>query len=138
MRKIILLACLGLAAGCTGDERPAQTRANDAQTLADALNGYEQAGPPTDCVAERDLGSNRSVGESAIIFEGKTSLRLWVNTPPAGCPSLNFGRALILKTPSTRLCRGDIADVVDLSSRIHYGSCGLGDFTPYRKIAQRR
>lgn len=134
MKRLIFASCIGLLAGCTMNE-PADTRAiaSDETKLADELRGYEQEGPAVSCVTLRDVRGNRSAGESAIIFDGQTSSRIWVNRPPAGCPSLEGGRTLITKTPSDRLCRGDIARVVDLPSRIEYGGCGLGDFTPYRR-----
>jgi hypothetical protein len=57
-----------------------------------------------------------------------------VNRPPGGCPELKFSRALITRTTSNQLCRGDIATVFDTVSGIQFGSCGLGDFTPYRRV----
>jgi hypothetical protein len=133
MNKLLFLTCVGLLASCT-DERPADMVANDETRLAATLADYEQSGPPVSCVNQRDLHGNRSVGEGAIIFEGATSAALWVNRPPAGCPSLDSGRALITRTTSTQLCRGDIATVFDPVARISYGGCGLGDFTPYRRV----
>ena len=134
MKRLILAGALTFLAGCTMND-PADTRAADADraSLAAALEGFQQSGPPVSCVNQRDLQGNRSAGEGAIIFQGRTSNTLWVNRPAGGCPLLNSGRALITRTPSTRLCRGDIASVVDLTSGMHYGACGLGDFTPYRR-----
>ncbi|MDB5693720.1 MAG: hypothetical protein JWO81_2783 [Alphaproteobacteria bacterium] len=133
MKHLTLLACLGLLGACTAD-RPPEAAANDEAKLAATLADYQQSGPPVSCVNERDLHGNRSVGEAAIIFEGTTSATLWVNRPPAGCPSLDSGRALVTRTTSTQLCRGDIATVFDPVARISYGGCGLGDFTPYRRM----
>ena len=135
MKKLIFASCIGLLAGCTMND-PGEMRAaagDDEARLASALEGYEQAGPSVSCVAQRYLRGNRSAGEGAIIFDDQSPNKIWVNRPPAGCPSLEPGRALITKTPSDRLCRGDIARVSDLVSGIEYGGCGLGDFTPYRR-----
>jgi hypothetical protein len=38
-----------------------------------------------------------------------------------------------VRSTSTQLCRGDIATVMELTSRTTYGGCGLGDFQPYRR-----
>ena len=134
MKYILLLASACLAASCTTDtgER-ADMRASDEADLAAQLSGLEPAGPPVQCVDTRDLRGNRSAGETAIVFSGPGG-RKWVNRPAAGCPDLNFGRALKTRTISTRLCRGDIAVVFDPVSRIDYGGCGLGDFEPYRRV----
>ncbi|HYE29744.1 MAG TPA: DUF6491 family protein [Allosphingosinicella sp.] len=132
MKYWILLASACLVAGCATDE-PVETAADDEARLAAQLAGYEPAGPPVSCVNLRDLDGNRSAGETAIVFDGRGG-RKWVNRPPAGCPSLEFGRALRTRTSGSQLCRNDIATVFDPVSRIEYGGCGLGDFEPYRRV----
>ena len=133
MKTLFLLGSLALLAGCAA-ERPRELSQADEARLAGELADFEQDGPAIACVNSRDLQGNRSAGETAIIFEG-VGRRLWVNRPAAGCPSLDHGRALQTRTSSTRLCRGDIATVFDPVSGVHYGGCGLGDFTPYRRRA---
>jgi Family of unknown function (DUF6491) len=132
MRYLILLASACLAASCTTGE-PVETAANDEAKLAAQLAGYEPAGPPVSCVNLRDLDGNKSAGETAIVFDGRNG-RKWVNRPPAGCPSLEFGRTLRTRTSSSQLCRNDIATVFDGVSGAEYGGCGLGDFEPYRRV----
>jgi hypothetical protein len=134
MKKLALIPLATLAVSCTAGASgaPEEMSATAQTRLAEELRGYT-AGPTLSCVSQRDLRGNRSVGEEAIIFEGR-GRTIYVNRPPAGCPELSFNRALITRTPSTRLCRGDIATVFDPTSSIEYGSCGLGDFTEYRKM----
>ena len=132
MKKAVTLSLLALCAACT-DQRPIEPSAEARSQLAVAVEGRE-AGPPQDCVSQRDLTSNRSAGEGALIFETRSRNLIYVNRPPAGCPTLDSGRTLISRTPSDRLCRGDIVNVADLVSGTSYGSCGLGDFTPYRRV----
>jgi hypothetical protein len=138
MKRIITIAAVLLAVGCTAAsaDEVAEMQANGEAKLAAELHNYEQSGPPVSCVNQRDLGGNRSAGD-AIVFGGRTSSTLYVNRPAGGCPDLNFGRALIIRTTGTQLCRGDIATVFDPVSRSEFGGCGLGDFTPYRRIASR-
>jgi hypothetical protein len=130
MKKIVLIACGALAASCAPTE-PMEVSDRAQMELADAMRG-RIAGEPVSCVNQRDLRGNRSAGEAAIIFDGPGDL-IYVNRPPAGCPRLDSGRALQTVTPSTRLCRGDIVTVFDPVSGGTYGSCGLGDFVPYRR-----
>lgn len=132
MRYLILLASACLAAGCTRDE-PVETTARDLSRMEAELKGYEPAGPPVSCVNMRDLQGNRSIGEGALVFDGPPG-RKWINRPPAGCPSLEFGRALRVRTSSSQLCRNEIVTVLDPVSGSEYGGCGLGDFEPYRRI----
>ena len=136
MRTIALsLAALALA-GCTAaDQEAARTSAALAETeLTQELRG-RVAGPSQACVPLRNLGGNRSVGD-AIIFKRQTGRTIYVNRPAGGCPDLRFSRALRTRPFSTQLCRGDIATVFDPVSGIEYGSCGLGDFTPYRMASR--
>ena len=130
MKQIVILALAALAAGCM-DGEPVAPSAADSARLADALNG-RVAGTPQACVSQRDLSGNRSAGEGAIIFDGLGDT-IYVNRPPSGCPILDSGRTLVTRTTSGQLCRGDIVSVVDASSNTQFGSCGLGDFTPYRR-----
>lgn len=139
MRRIIIISAAALAsAACTYNASPeasaryAARQADKAAELDEALSG-RTAGEPVTCVNARDLGGNRSYGEGAILFRGRTNSVVYVNRPPAGCPDLDYGRALKIRTPSTQICRGDIVTVFDPVSRVEYGGCGLGDFTPYRR-----
>jgi hypothetical protein len=134
MRFFLLFASACLAAGCTNDE-PVETTARDVSRMEAELRGYEPAGPPVSCVSMRTLQGNRSIGEGAIVFDGPPG-RKWVNRPPAGCPSLEFGRALRVRTSGSQLCRNEIVTVFDPVARTEYGGCGLGDFEPYRRVAR--
>ena len=138
MKTIIMLCAAILVAGCTSSggpevSPPAQTQAAEHEAdLAAALSG-RIAGPPQDCVSEADLGGNKSYGRDVILFSGRTADVVYVNRPTSGCPSLDFGRAIKIKTPAARLCRGDIVTVFDPVSGVEFGSCSLGEFTPYRR-----
>jgi hypothetical protein len=128
----LMFLTLGVSvAACVYEERPGVSEAGPAG-LAPILAG-RAARPPVSCVSLRDLGGNRSVGEEAVVFGGNAR-RIWVNRPPAGCPSLEAGRTLVVRTSSGRLCRGDIVTVFDPVSHAEYGGCGLGDFTPYDRV----
>lgn len=131
MKKIVAISLATLAAAACAPAAPVEMTEAAQSQLADELRG-RSAGPSVSCVNQRNLRGNRSVGEGVIIFESSSNL-LYVNRPPAGCPELDSGRALLTRTSGTQLCRGDIATVFDPASGIHYGSCGLGEFTPYRR-----
>jgi hypothetical protein len=136
MKKLLILSCLTLAAACTtdGGEAQADAEARTESRLTEALRGYEPDGPAVSCVNLRSLGGNRSAGEGAIVFSGNTTSRLYVNRPAGGCPQMQFGRSLQVRTTSSQLCRGDIATVVEPSFGGDFGSCPLGDFEPYRRV----
>ncbi len=142
MKEAIVPLALLLAAACAHNGAPpmggaapgpaGQAQAADAETgLAAALKG-RVAGQPQDCVAESDLAGNQSYGRDAIVFSSRTGDVLWVNRPASGCPALDPTRAIRVKTPASRLCRGDIVMVFDPATKIEFGGCALGAFTPYR------
>jgi hypothetical protein len=138
MKATMMLLAVVVAAACTHGGQP-ETRlrtqaqaAEDEAKLAAALSG-RIAGPAQDCVDERDLGGSESYGGRVILFRGPTDDVVYVNRPPAGCPGLDSGRALRVRTPAARLCRGDIATVFDPVSGADLGGCSLGEFTAYRR-----
>ena len=129
MRTLLTITMASLAAGCTADaavESSPLEEAALAVELADMSAGLAQR-----CVSLRDLGGNRSVGGGTIIFDGRGDT-VYVNRPPAGCPSLD-NRVLRSRTSTTQLCAGDIVSVFDPVSGSEFGACGLGEFTPYRR-----
>jgi hypothetical protein len=133
MKQIIALAALALASGCAvSAENEAIARADGERELAAELRDYRQSGETVSCVPLRNLGSNRSAGEGAVIFGGNNK-RLYVNRPLGGCPLIRPGMALSLRTSGTQICRGDIVSVFDTQTGVNFGSCGLGDFTPYER-----
>ena len=128
--KVPLVLCSAvLAAACVAEPADAP-RAGDGDRLGRALAG-RSAGPTTDCVAHRDLGSSRVAGD-AILFNGR-GRTLYVNRPAGGCPALRDGNAIVTRTSSSQLCRGDIVTILDPVSRVEYAGCALGEFTPYRR-----
>ena len=135
---IIVLSAGIFATGCVHGGRlesgeAARAKAvQDEADLAAALAG-RTAGPPQDCVSQRDLEGGRSYGRGVILFGRGTDEVAYVNRPAGGCPEITTGRALKSRTPTTRLCRGDIVVVFDPVSGMEYGSCSLGEFTPYRR-----
>jgi len=130
MRRILPIISLAIVAGCTAEGVVAPSESGGAR-LAAALEG-RTPGAPMSCVSQLNLRSSRSAGEEAIIFDGPGDT-IYVNRPPAGCPNLE-GRTLVTRSTSSQLCRGDIVTVVDATTGTEYGSCGLGEFVPYRRI----
>ena len=125
---LALLAAI-FATACATEPADAP-RAGDGDRLGRALAG-RSAGPAQDCVAHRDLGSSRAVGD-AILFDGRGGT-LYLNRPAGGCEMLRDGNAIVTRTSGSQLCRGDIVTILDPVSRVEYGGCALGAFTPHRR-----
>ena len=136
MKTIAFVAtgAAALLAGCTMDDRPTAATADEAARaqaqLAQELRG-RQAGEPQACVQLTQLRGSRGIGSDVVLFEGVGG-RVYVNRPASGC-RLRASETLVTRTPTGRLCSGDIAQVVDVPTG-PVGSCTLGAFVPYDRV----
>ena len=130
MKAILTMLLAGLAAGCTMADEPVDRAAPAASAIAAATQG-RAAGDPVSCISTVGLRDTRTVA-GAIIFAGPGGI-LYVNEGLGGCHALAHGRAIRTRTPSTRLCRGDIVTAFEPVSGMEFGGCALGDFVPYRR-----
>ena len=135
--RMFPLASLSVAAvalsSCT--MTPAETaRAADAKAATQAALGKELAGlTPTetkDCMDNYQSSSLKAYG-GTLVYSVSRKLK-YVNDTGGGCEAVERGDILVTKSPSGRLCRGDIAQTVMPGSRIPSGSCALGSFVTYR------
>jgi hypothetical protein len=131
MKRFLAFPIFALAAACA-PAGPIEMSPEEQDEFAKAVAG-RTAEAPVSCISQLNAGGNRSIGEGVILFGDRGDQVIYVNRPAAGCPVTDGGRALVLRTTTTRFCRGDIASVVDPVSGSGYGSCALGDFTPYRR-----
>ena len=126
-----LVAALSIA-GCAYQQNVGFERSpRDAVVLAKALDG-KVAGAPRACLGQPYTRDMTVVDEHTILFrDGRTT---WRNDPPGGCSNLGRpGYAMVTRLFGSQYCRGDIVHVVDTSSGMFAGSCGLGDFVPYSR-----
>jgi hypothetical protein len=133
MNKLVFTPLLLVAGACMMQQQPAEM-SGQAQSQLAAETASRVAGPPQNCVSQRDLTGNRSIGEGAIVFRTQSSDLIYVNRPPAGCPETGIGGTLVTRTTGAQLCSGDIVTVVDPVNGTSYGSCPLGAFTPFRRM----
>lgn len=137
MRTVIALLAAVLVAGCAHNggvkaSAPAEAQAaEDEAGLAAELSG-KIAGPQQDCISEPGLGPNKFYGKGVLVFRSYPGGTVYVNRLLADCTSVVFGRAVKIKNPTPRLCRGDLVTVIEPDSGTEFGSCVLGQFTPYR------
>lgn len=97
--------------------------------LAAALAGKVPGAPQT-CIQPYQTNETITIDDNTILFRrGSTVYR---NDPPGGCNSLGTGfYTLVTRSSGSGLCRGDIAQVADVSNGMVVGSCSLSDFVPY-------
>ena len=130
MRGIALLLIGATLASCAAAPQPG--RSAKAETRFQQLLAGKVAGPAVSCLPSYRADDMIVIDDQTIAFRD-TSRRVWVTNLQSGCSNLGSGHyALVTKRMGgSGLCRGDIAQVVDVQNGITVGSCVFGDFTPY-------
>jgi hypothetical protein len=102
-----------------------------AEDLAKALAG-RTAGKPVDCISERS--KMHIVDDWTILYRDRSIV--YVQKPRGGCHGLSNGMSLIRdQFGTTRMCEGDINQIVDLRTGFGTGACVYSKFVPYRKVS---
>ena len=132
MRGIsLLLVGIAIASCTTAAQQPVRT-AKSQQQFERLLAG-KVAGPPQSCLPSYNSNNMVVIDPSTVAFKVGTR-RVYVNHMQGGCTNLGGGYALITHGFGGQgLCRGDIAQVVDIRNHFAIGSCAFGDFIPYTK-----
>jgi hypothetical protein len=136
MRILFLLASAGLA-GCSTAPHQATTNPQAEAKLQQHLAG-KVAGKGQDCLPTFRSNDMIRIDEDTVLFRDGSS-RIYRNETNGSCNGLGSPNyALVTNSfgSSGRLCRGDIARMVDISSGMAVGSCVIGEFVPYTR--QRR
>lgn len=100
----------------------------------DRLLAGRATGPAIRCLRYRDISQQTIVSANTVFFlaRGKT----YRSDLAPSCPSLRPGRALIVRSVSAEQCRGDVFNVYDPLSRVDWGNCNFGSFTPWEPAAK--
>lgn len=130
MRQLLLLPLLLSAAACAASAED-QPRTLKAQQELDRYLVGKTAGSPQSCLPTYRRDNMITVDDRTILFRDGAN-RVYRNDPPGGCPGLDRpGISMVTRTPTGQLCRGDIVQLVDLTTGFSSGSCSFGDFVPY-------
>ena len=115
-----LAAAPGSAAGPTGEAK------------LQAMIAGRTAGPERSCIPERPDTRSVTIDGVGLVYDvGPTR---YVTRFEGGCSQLDWRTIVVTRTPTSQLCRGDIADIVTRDSPpIPISSCVFGPFTPYRR-----
>lgn len=133
--RILLPSLLLLATACTPTARDMDRQA-DAQAGARSALDEELVGlvpdRPQACVQTRLLQGGLAAYGDTLVYRVNAREK-YVNRTSGGCEQVANDSYLVTRTPSTQLCRGDIATAVSRTSNVFSGSCGLGDFVRYSR-----
>jgi len=93
------------------------------------------AGEPRSCITRNDQRNMTVISDDILIFDsGRNAKTIYVNKPYGGCQNAD-GSILSYSKPTSSLCRGEIVQLIDRSTRTSMGSCAFGEFVPYTKKA---
>ena len=136
LRLSTLAAVTGAVLLAASSIAPAQKEAYSpkaSEKLSKALAG-RSPGQPVSCISNLRSGAKMQViDDYTILF--REAGTVYVQKPRGGCYGLGNGsNSLVTRlNVSTRLCSGQIADLVDRVTHNTYGSCVFSEFVPYRK-----
>ena len=133
MRKIAI-AITAAAALLTGPALEARANLTPQQRLDKLLDG-RVAGKPEHCISHFDTREMQVLDKTAIVYGwGNT---IWVNVP-RNVQDLDDDDIMVTRTYSSQLCDLDIVTTADRTGGMFNGSISLGEFVPYRRVAQAR
>jgi hypothetical protein len=133
MRALLLIPLILAATACAGGpqtEAQIKYEAKEGARLDVALAG-KTAGKPLSCLPRYGSHGVESYGDSTLLFRVSRKL-VYRNDVRGTCKGVGRDRALITRSFSGALCRGDIAQSADLVAGFSTGHCVLGDFIPYK------
>lgn len=132
MRTILSLTAAAILGGCAVAPAPAPVALDAKQQSRMAmLVGGKVAGTPRSCLPNWRTHDMTAIDDMTLVFRESPG-RVWVQKPQNPCNLVSVGPyALVTRTPTGQLCRGDIAQVIDTMSGANVGSCVMGDFVPY-------
>lgn len=134
MYRFVLPALLliGSTAALSADSKAYEARRAVAEQadLDKALAGLVP-GKPEQCLRQFSNYDTQRIGDK-ILYK-RTRSEIYVTDTGGGCFGLRNGDAILTKSSTGELCRGDIVRTVDLTSHFQSGSCSFGEFVPYRK-----
>jgi Family of unknown function (DUF6491) len=127
---IVFLSGLA-AASCATAPEPDQPSPRAQQELSQVLAG-KAAGAAVSCLPSYNANDMQIIDGRNVAFRMGSRLTYLMQLSP-GCHLLGAGGYALLthQFGGMGMCRGDIARVVDTSSRMTVGSCGIERIVPY-------
>jgi hypothetical protein len=131
MRRTAFLLVTAVLVGCsTMAEQPMRTAKGQEQYQQ--LIAGKVAGPAQSCLPTIATKDMFIVDDETVAFKTGGN-RVYVNRLRSGCSNLSSGvnSMITRQADASSLCRGDLAEVKNLTSGITVSSCLFGDFVPY-------
>jgi hypothetical protein len=133
MRYLMTFAAAAALGAAAVVAAPAQKPARpDRDRIAyEKLLAGKTPGPAQHCIDTRWTRPQLTAYQGKLLYRVSKKL-VYVTDTGGGCEAVTRGDTIVTRQFQTQLCRGDIAQTVNLPARIPSGSCAMGDFVPYR------
>jgi hypothetical protein len=133
MRYLMTFAAAAALGAAAVVAAPAQKPAKpDRDRIAyEKLLAGKTPGPAQNCIDTRWTRPQLTAYQGKLLYRVSKKL-VYVTDTGGGCEAVTRGDTIVTRQFQTQLCRGDIAQTVNLPARIPSGSCAMGDFVPYR------
>ena len=126
-RATLAIVAAAAAAGA------ASTYSADPEARLAALVAGRTAGQPVSCITQTRDQRVHTVEHLAQVYDAG-AIRYVNRFEPSGCQQLTTDTIAVSRTPTDRLCEGDIIELQSTPApSIPVGSCTLGKFTPYAR-----
>lgn len=135
MRKIIFALPLAMMlAAPAAHSGTAEVKLSEKdQAKFDRIIKDREPGEPVSCINRADQKRLTVVGDKYLVYKRSSNPKtIYVNEPYGGCRSAEHN-TLVTRRSMSQLCRGEIAQIKDMTSGMIVGSCSFSDFVPYTK-----
>ena len=133
MRKIIFVLPLALMlAAPAAQSGTAEVKMSEKEQAEFAkLVKDRKAGEPVSCISRADQKRLTVIGDKYLVYKRSSNPEtIYVNEPYGGCRSAEHN-TLVTRRSMSQLCRGEIAQIRDMTSGMFVGSCSFSAFVPY-------
>lgn len=133
MYRFVLPALLLVSgtAALSGDQGYRQRQAAKDQLALDRALAGLVPGTPKQCIDQRRFFDTQRVGDTILYKYSRREI--YRTDTSGGCFGMRSGDAIVTRTTTGSICRGDIVRTIDLASRVPSGSCVFGAFIPYKR-----
>ncbi len=130
MKKSALLLAAAVSLLAAPSALTAKPKLTGEERLAKLLDGREP-GRPTSCINQWDTREMQTIDKTALVYG--TGRTIWVQRT-LDPDQIDDDDIQVTKLWGSQLCRTDIVQLHDRSSRFYNGFLRLSDFVPYRRV----
>ncbi|WDI31383.1 DUF6491 family protein [Hyphococcus flavus] len=131
-KQIVRLSAAGAACLVMASSASALLLSRESERAQETLTQYERTGDVVSCLQLRQIRNTDAPDDYTLLIEAAGG-DMYLNELNGRCIGLARWQRYTLRSLLSKMCRGDIIQVMDTSGR-QMGSCSIGDFEKLSKI----